>query len=240
MMSKLSTLKGYKLCGLDGELGSIREFLFDDRDWNVRYLVVETGNWLMSRKVLLSLQALTFVSNQKLEITFDLTKKSIEDSPAFDPDIPITRAFEESLAAHFGWPAYWASKPTDALNSLAMSTKRADSLVGDTIQASDGPIGRIDDFIVDDEAWILRYLIVDTKKWLPGKQVLVSPMWIDQVMADESKVFVGLTQEQIRLSPEYPEISLPSREYEIGLYRHYDRPGYWQDKSPIMDLPPEG
>ena len=100
---------------------------------------------------------------------------------------------------------------------------------GRNIQATDGEIGHVEDFIIDDETWAIRYLIVDTKNWWPGKKVLVSPQWIERVSWSESKVFINLSRETIKNSPEYAEDSLLTREYETGLHRHYDRPGYWVD-----------
>ena len=101
---------------------------------------------------------------------------------------------------------------------------------GHHIQATDGEIGHVEDFIVDDETWAIRYLIIDTQNWWPGKKVLISPKWIERVSWPESKVFVDLTCEAIKRSPEYLEESLPTRDYETRLHRHYNREGYWVDE----------
>jgi hypothetical protein len=100
---------------------------------------------------------------------------------------------------------------------------------GHHIQATDGEIGHVEDFIIDDEVWAIRYLVIDTENWWPGKQVLVSPRWIERVSWGESKVFVNLSREIIKRSPEYTEEFLLNREYEARLHRHYDRRGYWVD-----------
>jgi hypothetical protein len=91
----------------------------------------------------------------------------------------------------------------------------------------DGKIGHVDDFIIDDETWEIRYLIIDTQNWLPGKKILLSPQWIDIVSWDESKVFVNILSEDIEQSPEYLEESILNRDYEIRLFEHYNRKGYW-------------
>jgi hypothetical protein len=98
------------------------------------------------------------------------------------------------------------------------------------IQAADGEIGHVVDFVVDDERWAIRYLIIDTSNWWTGKKVLVSLQWIERISWDESKIFINLTREAIKRSPEYTDDSLLTREYEIGLHRHYDRRGYWVDE----------
>jgi len=100
---------------------------------------------------------------------------------------------------------------------------------GHNIQASDGEIGHVEDFIIDDETWAIRYLIIDTRNWWPGKKVIISTKWIEKVSWIESKVFIDVSRETIRESPEYTEESLLTREYETMLHRHYKRQKYWGD-----------
>ena len=100
-------------------------------------------------------------------------------------------------------------------------------VTGYAIQASDGEIGHVDGFIIDDKTWTIRYLIIDTTNWWAGKKVLISPQWIDRVSWDDSKVFVNLSRESIKQSPEYSEEFLLTRDYESKLHQHYNRKGYW-------------
>src|SRR5206468_12877533 len=95
------------------------------------------------------------------------------------------------------------------------------------IQASNGEIGHLQDFIVDDQNWIIRYMVVDTRNWWPGKKVLVSPQWIERVSWEESKVCVGLSREAVKSSPEYQAHVPITRDYESRLYDHYGRSSYW-------------
>ncbi len=244
MLSLAKTLKGYALHGLDGEIGSVKEFYFDDRHWTVRYLVAETGNWLVGRQVLISPQALGGVIEEQRCITVNLTKTQIEGSPFLDSDKPVSRQFEETNCQHYGWPVYWAGPYNwgaypyivgDRKNwNLAQGEKSSDhhlrstcEVAGYRIQAEDGAIGHVEDFVIDDETWAIRYLIVDTRNWWPGKKVLVSPQWIERVNWSESKVFINLSREAVRQSPEYRIESPLTRDYETGLHLHYDRLGYW-------------
>ena len=98
------------------------------------------------------------------------------------------------------------------------------------VEAADGDIGHVEDFIIDDETWAIRYLIIDTRNWWPGKKVLVSSQWVERVSWSNSKVFVNLSREDIRKSPEYKAESLLTRDYENGLHQHYNRQGYWDDE----------
>src|ERR1700684_1181053 len=97
MLSKAKTLKGYKLQSLDGEIGKVEEFYFDDRHWTIRYLVASTGYWLPGRQVLVSPYALGAIGRDiyDAKISIDLTKKQIENSPALDPHKPVSRQFED-------------------------------------------------------------------------------------------------------------------------------------------------
>lgn len=248
MLIKSKTLKGYKLQSLNGEIGSVKEFYFDDHHWTIRYLVANSGNWLTSRQVLISPYALSAVDKENQSIVINLTKKQIEESPSLNNDKPVSRQFEEEYYEYYGWPMYWGGpymwgaypdivldkekciecikdeKPFDPhLRSTTEVTKN-------TIQATDGEIGHVDDFILDDKVWAIRYLIVDTTNWWGGKKVLISPRWIERVSWSESTVFINLSRETIKHSPEYTGESTLTRDYESLLHRHYDREGYWGDE----------
>ncbi|MGA3141637.1 MAG: PRC-barrel domain-containing protein [Verrucomicrobiota bacterium] len=253
MLNKVKTLEGYKLDSLDGEIGKVKEFYFDDRHWTIRYLVAETGTWLADRQVLISPYALVAVNNEERNIAIDLTKKQIEDSPSLDSDKPVSRQFEEAYLGFYGLPVYWDGpyswgaypyfvrdqearnreqwrKPIKGVKGWDPHLRSTYGVSGHHIQTLDGELGHVEDFIIDDETWAIRYLIIDTHNWWPGKKVLVSPQWIERVSWGERKVFVNLSRETIKQSPEYTEASLLTREYETELHRHYKRQGYWIDE----------
>ncbi len=248
MLSTAKTLKGYQLNSRDGEIGKVREFYFDDHYWTIRYLVADTGSWLNSRQVLLSPYALGDVNQAARHIAIDLTKKQIENSPPLESDQPVSRQFEDEYYGYYGWPAYWGgpynwgsspyivresshgAKRTHGEKAWDPHLRSTHDVIGHHVQASDGEIGHVEDFIIDDVTWSIRYLIVSTKNWWPGKKVLIAPQWIERVSWTESKVFVKLSREAVRQSPEYTAESLLTREYETGLYLHYHRQGYWLDE----------
>ncbi|MFA6243716.1 MAG: PRC-barrel domain-containing protein [Candidatus Hydrogenedentales bacterium] len=248
MLIKVKTLEGYTLDSLDGEIGKVKELYFDDRHWTVRYLVADTGNWLTGRQVLISPYALDAVNTDERQIAINMTKKQIEESPSLNTDKPVSRQFEEDYYGYYGWPMYWAGPyawgaypfiPRDPeqwgeairdeheWDSHLRSTR---DVSGHHIQATDDEIGHVEDFVVDDETWAIRYLIVDTRNWWPGKQVLVSPQWIERVSWNEQKVFVNLNRETIKQAPEFTEETVLNRDYENGLHGHYSRAGYWLDE----------
>jgi hypothetical protein len=250
VLIKIKALTGYRLDSLDGEIGKVKEFYFDDRHWKIRYLVADTGNWLKDRQVLISPYALVAVMKEDQQITVNLTKKQIEDSPLLDSDKPVSRQYEKVYYGYYGWPMYWGGTGSypDAIDLEGMENREKSAIKkrkktwnphlrsthdvsGHHIQAADGEIGHVEDFIIDDETWTIRYLIVDTQNWWPGKKVLISPKWVERVSWPESKVFINLQRESIKQSPEYTDESPLDRDYETGLHQHYNRGGYWIDET---------
>jgi hypothetical protein len=198
--------------------------------------------------VLVSPYALVAVNADHKNIVADLTKKQIEDSPSLDSDKPVSQQFESDYYGYYGWPTYWygpyswgyypyLERDRSKWGQLDQKEKAWDhhlrschEVTGYHIEAEDGEIGHVEDFIVDDETWEIRYLVVNTSNWWAGKKVLVSPLWIERVSWSERKVVIDLTRQTIKLSPEYTDASLITRDYELGLHGHYNRKGYWVDE----------
>jgi hypothetical protein len=251
MHYSVKNLEGYAIGATDGDIGKVDDFYFDDDFWTIRYLVAETGSWLLDRKVLISPFALgeVDVSRERLDVT--LTMKQVEKSPGTDTDKPVSRQHEEYYLDYYDYPYYWGGPylwgPT-AYPRLSDADRRkrdekarakretydshlrsANNVIGYHIEATDGDIGHVEDLIVDGETWEIRYMVVDTQNWWPGKKVLVAPQWNDRVSWDDSKVYVDLSRETIRNAPEYHPEAL-DREYEETLYDYYKRPKYWKSR----------
>jgi hypothetical protein len=248
MLIKANALKGYSLKSLDGDIGSASEFFFDDRYWAIRYLVANTASWLTGRKVLISPYSLNGVDKTEKQVSLQLTKKEIEDSPSIDMDEPVSRQYETSYNGYYDLPNYWGGpymwgsyahleldrtrrgSPASEAMGWDPHLRSTHEVIGYHLLAIDGEIGHVDDFIIDDETWAIRYLVVATKNWWPGKKVLISPKWIESVSWDEREVVIGLTRETIKDSPEYTDESLLTRDYETGLHGYYNREGYWVEE----------
>lgn len=245
MLQRAKELSGYTLGATDGEIGKVAEFYFDDQSWTIRYLVADTGGWLSGRQVLISPYALDPADKDSKIIPVDLTRAQIEKSPALASDRPVSRQYEGDYYSYYGWPGYWGGPYTWGLNAYPMRgparwseasrldrnedphLRSTEAVTGRDIQAQDGGIGHVKDFVIDDETWTIRYLIVDTQNWWPGKKVLISTQWIERISWEESKVFINLTREAIKQGPEYTDQTLLTRDHEIKLYGHYNREGYW-------------
>jgi hypothetical protein len=177
-----------------------------------------------------------------------LTKKQIEDSPSLNIDKPVSQQFEEVYHGYYGWPTYWGGpfiwgnypyilrdrkKWRDAIPGAKTwdpHLRSTQEVSGYHVHATDSEIGHIEDFIIDEETWAIRYLIIDTRNWWPGKKVLISPQWIDWIDWMEAEVYINFPSEAVKQSPEYTDESLLTRDYETELHRHYNRQGYWVDE----------
>ena len=251
MLRNVKDLHGFAIHATDGEIGTVDQFYFDDETWAIRYVTVETGAWINSRRVLISPISVVHTDWEAKRLDVALTKKQVENSPDIDTNKPVSRQHEATYLGYYGYASYWGGPylwgAGPSPSALAMRTTRpvepmADRIsresmdshlrstrgvTGYHVDATDGEIGHVDGFVMDDEAWAIRYIEVATRNWWPGKKVLVSPAWVERVSWPESKVHVGLSREAIKSGPEYVESMPITREYENRLYSHYGRPPYW-------------
>lgn len=249
MLLNAKSLTEYQMECRDGFFGRVQELYFDDLHWAVRYLVADTGNWLPGRSVLISPYALGTVSVERKSVYVELTRRQIETGPSPETAKPVSQQFELSHSEHFGWPVYWEgphrwgnrawvdrdrkqwvrASPDGKLWDYRLRSTRE---VGRyAIEALDGPMGQVEDFILDDETWAIRYLVVNTHVWWPGAKVLIAPQWIERVSWGDAKVFINLRRKAIRSSPHYSASELLSRDYEDKLHRHYEQVGYWNHEA---------
>jgi hypothetical protein len=216
----------------------VDQFYFDDETWAIRYLVVNTAGWLAGRLVLISPMALRQAEWQSKRLDVALTKKQIEDSPPIDTHKPVSRQHEAVYLGYYGYPYYWGGPNLWGLTSYpaGLTVQREAVTEAEAAQARAGKesadshlrsTDEVTGYHIEDETWAIRYLEVGTRNWWPGKKVLVSPQWVDNVSWQDSKVYVDLTRETIQNGPEYIESMPITREYEKRLYDHYGRPPYW-------------
>ena len=224
MLRSLKGTYGYDIVPLDDtKTGEVDDYYFDDESARIRYLVLGTGPWLFGKQVLISPVALGKPDWKTQTLVVPLTKEQIQNSPDIDLAKPVTRQTEGRLHRYYGWPVDWGFPRRDGDTHLRSSKE----VIGYHVQARDGEIGHLEDLIVDDDVWLIRYLVIDTRNWLPGKKVLISPTWLDEVSWLERKLYVDHLRQEIRESPEYDAAAPVNREYEEKLYDYYGRPRYW-------------
>jgi len=227
MLRRAKDLLGFAIRAKDDDLGKVHDFYFDDQTWAIRYLVVDVGSWLFGRRVLVAASVLGAPEGEAKVIPVQLTKEQVEHSPDIDLDKPVERQHEIALSSHYGWPMYWSGDPmlygmTGGMDALSIAEQQAvenataapdrqgdpnlhsvDKVTSYSVHATDGDIGYVSDFILDEEAWVIRYILFNTHDWLPGKRVLVAPTLVEQLDWEEAKLHVKTTRERIQESPAY-------------------------------------
>lgn len=221
MLQNTKELHGARIAALDGDVGHVKDFYFDDKTWVIRYLVADTGTWLSGRLVLLS--ALAFAEFDRLAETlhFKLHRKQIEASPAIDSQRPVSRQYEVEYYQHYGWPVYWDGGALWGIGGspVVMTPSRdqmearlhhrddkhlrsAKAVIGYAIHTTDGEIGHVSGFMFDEETWAIRAMAVETGHWYAGKKILIPTNRIERISYEESSVFVGLTKADIQQTTE--------------------------------------
>jgi hypothetical protein len=249
MMMGIKTYMDYVLAAQDGEIGRCKDFLFDDELWTIRFMVADTGKWLPGRKVVISPVSLGETDMDSRRMHVNLTKDQIKESPPLAAHAPVSRQYEIQYFDHFGWPYYWVGesvwgmgpepralyhahaeppKSTSETEALDKHLRSVDEVLGYRIRATDGEIGHAGDFLVDDETWVLRYLIVDTGRWLPGRQVCLPLATVRTVEWVHRHMAVDLSKDAVKNSPPYDPLDPITREYEVVLHDYYGWTKYWE------------
>ncbi|HTV57984.1 MAG TPA: PRC-barrel domain-containing protein [Verrucomicrobiae bacterium] len=247
-LRRTKDLFDYTIAAIDTDIGRVHDFYFDDQKWTIRYIVVETGEILAGRKVLISPTALQDRAWSPLHIWAKLTWQQVESSPSVDLHKPISRQREIEQHDHYGWPYYWpgaglwgsrthpAALAKDARKKKNAPQKNSSAdahlrstreVAGYHVSAIGGEVGHVEDFLFDDKTWEIRYAIVDTKNWWGGKRVLIHPQWIKRVSWKNRMIYVNLSRELVGKSPAWDARQPLSRSYEIQLHKHYGSAPYW-------------
>ncbi len=256
MLWNASKLNGYAIEASDGHLGAVSDFLFDDASWLVRWLVVDTGNWLSRRKVLLPVSILGHVDEAERKFSVRLTMQQVKDSPDINTERPVSRQMETSVYDYYGWSPYWGNGfftngygivggygfgETGVAQSPSIDAdRRRDREIADArlehddqhlrsinavtdyhIHASDGEIGHVEDFLVEDADWSIRYLVVDTKNWWPAKKVLISPRSAGNIDWNDKLVNLKVDRRTVKGGPTYDASTTVDRDYEKQFHRYY-------------------
>lgn len=240
MLWAYETFREHTLHGTDGAIGAVHDLLFDDQSWAVRYLVVDTSEWLFGRKVLIAVSALGEPDPRQKEFAVPLTRERIRNNPEIDTDQPVSRQMEDDLHGYYGWMPYWGTAvpadpdprseegpPNRMAETDAPHLRSVHEVEGYHVGAADGAIGHVEHVLIDPEDWRIRYFVVETGDWLLAQMVLVAPEWVRGIDWDERTIDFDLTREQVRESPPYNPNRSVERGYEERLWGYYRRSPYW-------------
>lgn len=249
MLRSANEILGYRLNALDRDVGTCRDLLFDDRWWTIRHLLANTGGWMIEKKVLISPMMINKPDWKTRNIFLNVSKEQIENCPSPSEDEPVSREHERKMSLHYGIPYYWGDAglwgpaaypymvepvvpengdgpekefPEQENDNHLRSLKE---VTGYDIKARDGNIGHVEDFIMDDDTWALRYVVVDTRNWLPGGKKVILPLtWAESVSWHNAEFEMSLSRDEIENSPEFDPDKPINVEYEARVYDYYGRP----------------
>jgi hypothetical protein len=231
MLHLAHKIAGTVIQGSDGDIGTLEDFYFEEDRWTVRYLLVDTGKWFSGKRVLISPMSVQDGWG-KAGVKVGLTKDQVWNSPEFNDGDALSRTSETNVLSYYGYPDYWGAasiwgnfdSPT-ALAAGAASVKAATPVApasgidpearhlrsikkstGYHLHARNGEIGHVDDFLIGEDSWRIRYLLVDTSNWIGGRSVIVAAEMVEGIDKDSGKLYVAADRESIKRSPELESI----------------------------------
>ena len=230
MLHSIRELCRFRVMATDGRVGRVEDFLLTDPGGAVRFLLVKTGRLLRGRRVVVPAGHLGVPNGSAGVLPVELTRQEIERCTASSALETISKQQEHLIENRYGgdarrrgggplapvhgvvshqaleMAAAASSGPAgEASSEQGMPELRsALEVIGYQLEALDGPLGAVEDYLVDDQSWTVQYMVVDSKDWRsPNPRVLLAPNWIQHISWAESRVHVLLTQEKIKAGQRY-------------------------------------
>ena len=188
MLHLAQKVAGVTVSGTDGEIGTLEDFYFEEAGWNVRYLLVDTGSWFNGKRVLLPPSAV-LGDWGRTGVRVNLSRDDVRNSAALDDDA------------------------ADAADAHLDSVKQTS---GYHIHARNGEIGHVDDFLIGQDSWRIRYLLVDTSNWIGGRSVIVSSEAVERVDKADEQIYVAADRDAIENAPALESIDAALSRTETG------------------------
>jgi hypothetical protein len=240
MMHLAQKVAGATVRGVDGEIGTLEDFYFEEDRWTVRYLLVDTGKWFSGKRVLISPMSVRDGWG-RTGVPLGLTKEQVWNSPEIDEGVSLSRACETNVLAYYGYPDYWGAasiwgdydSPMALAAGAAAESKSAPPVstgidpearhlrsikksTGYHLHARNGEIGHVDDFLIGEQSWRIRYLLVDTSNWIGGRSVIVSSETVEGIDPGRGQLYVAADRDGIAKAPELESIQSALELTEIG------------------------
>ncbi len=232
MSSTARQLCGFDVRACDGDVGTVHDVYFEDEDWSVCFVVVSVGRWPFDRRVLVSPKELRVPDEEEEVLPVALSRAQLHECPEASTQRTVSSLRREEQSAYHPWVPVWpwrvpfgtCSMPPLALLHMddeagegerAGTSQRTNrdtggarlrsmsEIIGYHIQAKDGEIGHVEDFLLCDEDWFIKYVLVDTRNWWGGRKVVVEPQWVEEFKCRESKVYLKLARGGVEGIPQY-------------------------------------
>jgi hypothetical protein len=239
MLASLTELRSYRVRGTDADLGKINDLGFRQNDWIVRYVVVSMED--LAREALLLSTYLGRLDRGSHTLSADILLEQVTNADPLDRSMPLAERDEQRLHDQYGWPAYWWQEEHDIepIGGLWSEEPRAPEnadesefesprvmFVGDLLEAyavegEGGEIGRLLDVIVDDETWLMPYLVVGSP---PGtERSLIATDYVQTIDLGARSIYISLPVDAVVNSPVLSSTGPITPELEQSLRQYYDR-----------------
>ncbi|MBS1809966.1 MAG: hypothetical protein JST84_17530 [Acidobacteria bacterium] len=203
MLQSLENIRNYKIHAKNGDIGHLKDFYFDDKTWQISYAAADYGNWVLGhRQVLIAPSHFKHVDWTEGKVDVDLTQEEVEACPGIKTHTPISQQHfvgkifnpvsPEFEDREMEAEANMAPNPED---EYLCSVKDTEGL---HIEATDGEIGHVLDFMVNEDTWEIVWMVVSTHNWWPGKQVMIPPERIKKVSWVERKIYLNMTRQEVK------------------------------------------
>jgi hypothetical protein len=218
-------------------------------------MVVDTGNWLPGRKVLILPSAIAPLEippkprlpmmspGDSLEVSVNLTKQQVEASPQAGDDDPVTKDMEALLYDYYGSDPDWAATSlgentlvpeaaacgAEDIESGPAGDPRPRSVAavkGCHVHASDGELGHLENLLADDTSWGIQYLVIATRSWWPGKIVRLASYAVTGIDWVDRQINLNITRDQVKSAPAWDPLAMTDEVSEQQLHRHFGWPGF--------------
>lgn len=241
MLIRTSELKNFQLLATDGDIGRARDFLFDDEKWTIRYMVANTGKWLLGQKVLISPGFLKSPDLSDERMPLSISKDQVEHAPPIEEDQPVSRQYEQVYADYFKHGYYWVggsvwgvghtpydiATPEETTQTTTEADddehlRSAEEVTGYRVYAGKEHVGYVDDFVLDTANWTVLLIGIDTHKWLPGKSFMLPVAWASDISWTDRSLTIDVDEEQLKSAPEFGDDQIAVKDV-ARLYKHFGR-----------------
>jgi sporulation protein YlmC with PRC-barrel domain len=244
MLRSCKSLEGYSLNASDGEIGHLKTIHFNDEDWSVKYLVVDIGSFWNEKKVLVLPNASYQFSWIEQNISVKLTRNQIKEALPYSSDLPVSDQHElinklnfKSLYLIEPWsgsflPLWFPDlKAGQALQNIVQEIgdkdlRCAKTITGYQVVLKDKEFGKVEDFILDCNEWIIRDIVIDANHILHSNKKIIPVSKIKVFDTDNQKIELELSSHELLDYTDYNEHQAVNREYVIKFYDYYGRLKY--------------
>ena len=190
-----SSLKGYAVVATDGLVGTICDFIFEDKDWKIIWVVVETGTWLSGRKVFVP--ASNFQQPDQGARQYQLNMTLAQVGYCLHGD--VAQLGDETSGAHFTQ----GELTSEANKHKGPHLRALNILKGASVEVIDGDVGHAEEFLIDTSNWLVKYLVIHTSSWWPGEKLLISAHSIKGIDYTRNILQLDATRQFVKDSPPY-------------------------------------